>query len=218
MIIPDFKAQVMPPEQASLLKELGSWTRDRGYYLAGGTAVALWLGHRSSIDFDWFSDQPATEPQHVPDELRQIGAEFTVRSQTLQLIDGHIREIRATFVQYAYPVLVAPSVWPEFGCAIASLVDLCCMKLAAVAQRGSRKDFIDIDAIFRHGVSLTEVLGDYRRKYNVSDVMPILRGLAYFEDAERERMPEMLVPLDWTRLKSRLLRLTTEAFEKLPEP
>ncbi len=46
MISPDFKIQVMPPEQASLLKELGSWTRDRGYYLAGGTAVALWLGHR----------------------------------------------------------------------------------------------------------------------------------------------------------------------------
>jgi hypothetical protein len=92
------------------------------------------------------------------------------------------------------------------------------MKLAAIAQRGSRKDFIDIDALFHHGVSLTEVLGDYRRKYKVSDVMPVFRGLTWFEDAERERMPEMLVPLDWARLKSRLLRLANEAFEKLPKP
>lgn len=211
----DFPSQIMPTDQAALLKDLGGLVHQYGYYLAGGTAVALWLGHRRSIDFDWFSPGPTVGPEDIAAQLQAAGHLFAVKSQSLNLIDGHIRGIRVTFVRYAYPTLEPATMWPDYGCGIASLLDLACMKLAAVAQRGSRKDLIDIHALLQHGLSLGALLADYRRKFGVSDMMPVLRGLAYFDDAEKEPMPAMLVSLDWAQLKSALARLTKEAFHNL---
>lgn len=78
------------------------------------------------------------------------------------------------------------------------------MKLSALAQRGSRKDFIDIYALGRSGLSLETMLDHYRRKYAVKDILHVLYGLAYFDDAEGEAPPLLLWDLKWKEVKKTL--------------
>lgn len=78
------------------------------------------------------------------------------------------------------------------------------MKLSAVAQRGARKDFLDVYAIGRHGLRLRQMIGLYQEKYGIRDVGHVLAGLSYTDDAEREPMPVMLVPVDWNEVKTML--------------
>jgi hypothetical protein len=78
--------------------------------------------------------------------------------------------------------------------------DLAAMKLLAVAQRGSRKDFVDVYELLQGGVLLRGMLEDFREKFK-TDSISALRGLTYFDDAETEPSPEMLKPLDWRELR-----------------
>ena len=84
---------------------------------------------------------------------------------------------------------------------MASMEDIACMKLSAVAQRGSKKDFIDIYALGLRHFSLKEMLQLYQKKYAVRDIAHVLYGLTYFDDAERERMPKMFWSINWKTVK-----------------
>jgi hypothetical protein len=84
---------------------------------------------------------------------------------------------------------------------LASLDDLACMKLAAIAQRGSRKDFVDIHALISKHCPLEELLLLYRKKFSLQDISPVLYGLVYFEDAELEPAQQMLWKISWRQIK-----------------
>jgi len=86
------------------------------------------------------------------------------------------------------------------------------MKLAAVAQRGSKKDFVDIFALGRR-FGLAEMLGFYRAKYGVKDIGHVLVALAYFDDADRERMPTLLRRWNWSTIKSTIGRWVSDVTE-----
>jgi hypothetical protein len=101
--------------------------------------------------------------------------------------------------------------WPEFASTLASLADLACMKLSAVSQRGARKDFVDIYALGEHYRPLEELLELYQRKFTVEDIAHVLYGLAYFDDAEKERMPRMLWNVDWRTIKRTIQQWVREA-------
>lgn len=91
--------------------------------------------------------------------------------------------------------------WSEYRCSLASLEDLACMKLSALASRGARKDFIDLYALGRSQFSLGEMLALYQEKYQTRDTAHVIYSLTYFDDAEREDMPEMLWELKWADVK-----------------
>ena len=78
------------------------------------------------------------------------------------------------------------------------------MKLVAIAQRGSKKDFMDIYAICKHYKPLSELLELCREKFGLDDLSSIVHGLVYFEDADKEKTPKMLWRLDWRRIKSEI--------------
>ncbi len=115
-----------------------------------------------------------------------------------------------SFFEYRYPLVRPPLHWEQYGFLLASLEDLVCMKLLAIAQRGTKRDFVDLYALMQV-VSLAEALRLYQQKYGVSDITHLLRALTYFEDADRERMPTMLQPLSWREVK----RALTEALKQL---
>jgi hypothetical protein len=75
------------------------------------------------------------------------------------------------------------------------------MKLSAIAQRGSRKDFVALYALGRSGLSLQDMLGWYRQKFDVEDIGHLLYALLYLDDADAERMPRMLWKADWKEIK-----------------
>lgn len=173
----------------------------RGFYLGGGTAVALHLGHRRSVDLDWFTSSTIEDPLRLAQELRDDGVALVAGAIDRGTLHGEVASVRVSLLEYRYPLLEAPRIWRAQRCTIASLDDLAAMKLSAIAQRGARKDFIDVHALGLGHRPLPDMLDLYRRKFATSEIAPVLFGLAYFDDAEREPMPTMLRNVDWRTVK-----------------
>ena len=201
--VPD--EQVLSVAQRRVLRQMGNFTRERGFYLGGGTAVAMCLGHRRSEDFDWFTPDAVEDPlglaQALQESLQTARVTFTTYEVAPGTLHGAAGGVNVSFLQYRYPLLQPLIEWANFPCRAASLDDLACMKLVAVAQRGTRKDFVDIYALGTAYRPLREMLALYERKYGIVDLGHVLVGLAYFDDAERTPMPPMRWRDSWSTMR-----------------
>jgi len=196
----------LPKKQIKVLKALGPHMVSKGFYLAGGTALAIYLGHRVSVDLDWFTPQPMEDSLHFAQELRNVGIEVEIQQVSPGTLHGRLQDVRVTFLQYQYPMIQSLQHWKDMNCDLAALEDLACMKLSAIAQRGARKDFCDLYALGKTSFSLQEMLNFYQRKFGVRDIGSVLYGLVYFDDAENERMPRMLWKVTWKEIKSTIVK------------
>jgi hypothetical protein len=186
--------------QLTVLRRLGPFLDATAFYLAGGTALALQLGHRRSVDFDWFCEQPLGDPLRLAAEIEGSGVPLEIDGVEKGTLHARSSGVRLSFLEYRYPLLQPPLQTTERGLRLASAEDIAAMKLGAIAQRGARKDFVDLFELGRH-TPLAEMLGFYRRKYGVRDVGHVLVALCYFDDADRERMPTMLRRSPWPEVK-----------------
>ncbi len=199
----------LPEAQRRALDRLKSVAGMADFYLAGGTAVAVHLGHRVSRDLDFFSLRPDADLEEVKESVRRAFAEASTVAQTdasVQLLcDGAPIDI----VRYPYPPLRAIERTPD-GIAVASLLDLATMKLGALSRRGLRRDFWDLSEIVRRGsVTLEEACRAYRERYGVAeaDLYHVLRALTWFEDAERDTaFPAGLTEPAWSEIKAFFVR------------
>jgi hypothetical protein len=179
-----------------VLAALGASPAFRGFYLAGGTALALQLGHRTSLDLDLFSERPwLLDPMLAG--LRAVGPTVVDREAEGTLV-GTVSGVRISLFHYPF-LLVDPPLVAEAGLPLAGLRDIAAMKLVAVGQRGSRKDFVDLYFLGRAGVDVAQALEALAHKMPGVEHNPvhIARSLAYFTDAESEPEPRMLTPFDW---------------------
>jgi hypothetical protein len=188
---------VLTEEQKGVLKVLAPVMTENHFYLAGGTAVALYLGHRRSVDFDWFTADPIPDALQLARTIQENEIRLTIHSVEKGTLHGEIWGVRVTFLEYRYPYLKKPLSLKQPGCDLASLDDLCCMKLSAIAQRSSRKDFIDLYALLEGHKTLDQMISLYQRKYKITDIGHLLYALVYFTDAENEPMPVLLRDIDW---------------------
>lgn len=192
---------VLPGTTATGLRKLGAIQLLKQAYLAGGTAVALQLGHRISHDLDFFTDQPFDE-RIVASLLEEQG--LTDVELDRQTILGNFEDVSFSYFYYKYPLLAPVHTFE--GIHIVDLLDSAGMKIDAISSRGIRRDFIDLYAIMRaRSLSLKDVIVLYRKKYDMQPGMVIhaLRSLVYFDDAEGEqdRPLELLQPIDWEQVK-----------------
>lgn len=168
--------------------------------LVGGTALALQLGHRKSIDLDFFGTIDC-EAEYLRESIAGI-ASLTILKESphihIYIVDG----IKVDIVNYKYPWL--DDVVVEQGLRLASVNDIAAMKITAIIGRGTKKDFIDI-AFLLHHFSLEEILHFYAAKYNDSSVFMAMKSLAYFDDAEADPMPDMFVNQSWQQVKAYIL-------------
>ena len=168
------------------------------FYLAGGTALSLILGHRKSIDLDFFSSSfPKFEI--LVAKLKTLNPK--VINQDKGTLDLYIDGVKVSFLEYKYPLI---GDFLEFDqVKVASLEDIACMKLSAISSRGSKKDFIDLYFILQK-FSLGELLALFEKKFKGVDyqMSHILKSLVYFEEAEKQPDPEFLVDVDWNEVKS----------------
>lgn len=199
-----FHPEILSIKQKKVIVQLGPAMTKRGFYLAGGTAVALHLGHRRSIDLDWFTTDRMEDALQLSQTLRDEGIPLTVAQIERGTLHATVSGVRVTVLEYRYPHLKRPQLWQEYGCRLASLDDLACMKLSAIAQRGARKDFIDLYALLQEHKSLKQMLRLYSRKFAIDDLGHVLYALAYFDDAEREPMPKMLWKVNWRQIKEEI--------------
>jgi hypothetical protein len=195
----------LPKKQISVLKSLGVQMSAMGFYLAGGTALAIHLSHRISVDLDWFTPNSFADGMILAQALRNSNVDLNVEQVSSGTLHGSVKGVRVSFLQYQYPLLKPLERWNEMSCPLASLEDLACMKLSAIAQRGARKDFCDIYTLGKKSFSLSQMLGFYQKKFSIRDIGSVLYGLVYFDDAENERMPRMLLDVSWREIRNTIL-------------
>jgi hypothetical protein len=196
-----FHPEVLTPDQKRVLRQLGPFAIQEDFYLAGGTALAIYLGHRRSRDFDWFTTRPISDAMNLGGLIRKRGIPFSVRQVARGTLNGSVSKVPVSFFEYRYPLLRKKIYWPEFGCRLVSLADIACMKLSAIAQRGHKKDFVDLYALGTKSFSLKQMLNFYQKKFSLKDIGHVLFALSYFDDAEKERLPMMLWKIQWNPMK-----------------
>lgn len=202
--------EVLGKNQLRVLESIAPLVADSDFYLAGGTALALRFGHRESEDFDWFR-QGGFDPVSLLRDLRGLAAVEEVSSDrgTLHAV---IDEVRVSFLEYDYPLLQEPEWFESPGFRLARLNDLAAMKLAALLQRGERKDFYDLDAMLLEHRSLAELLLCFQGKFDFDGTAGLLRAVAYFDDADKTPDPPLLDErLDWTKTRQRLTEAVRES-------
>ena len=173
------------------------------FYLAGGSAVAMHLHHRRSLDLDLFSVSEAVDLGALARAARSKAGDVEVVSLTDASLRLRVGEVPVDIVRYPYPPLDPPTTGRE-GFPVAGLRDLAAMKLAAIARRGIRRDFWDLYAIAGAGLSLRDAADAYVAKFKVAepDLYHVLRALTYFDDAEKDPvLPPGLSLRRWKQVK-----------------
>ena len=173
------------------------------FYLAGGTALTLQIGHRISTDLDWFSTSCrllVPDRDKIREALNTSGA-FEIVSEQDGMIFSQLLGTDVSFIYQPHPLL-EPTIEYQ-GVRLASPTDIGLMKLAAINARGTRRDFIDIYCLGEIA-PLDRLLELAPVKYadRPSFLSITARALAYFEDAEQQPMPRLLRPVNWPDVRS----------------
>jgi predicted nucleotidyltransferase component of viral defense system len=203
--------QTLPVKTANLLRLFTQKKPDfiSSFYLSGGTALSLQLGHRESEDLDFFSRE-----QFVPNLVEQQLHIFGALSET-ELAKGtvntYIDGVKLQFLVYPYRLLEPLVAWEEIH--LSSVEDIACTKLQTVGMRSSKKDFIDLYFLLQHS-TLNTLLDDTKKKYAESDYSEthILKSLVYFDDADAQPMPRMHKDVSWEQVKKTII----EAVKSVP--
>jgi hypothetical protein len=196
-------AEVISAEVRDTANRLAGMRTLSNFYLAGGTALGLHLGHRRSVDLDFFTAQAFNEGALIA-ALQEL-PNLSILSQSEQTVYMHVAGTKVSFIGYDYPMLFPVEHFEKL--AVADVRDIAAMKMSALASRGSRRDFVDLYVVAcQYG--LRYLLELFRQKFanaNYSTVH-VRKALTYFADADKEPMPDMLTPLSWKQLKEYFLR------------
>jgi predicted nucleotidyltransferase component of viral defense system len=200
------------PDTFRAIKLVSGITEIKHAYLAGGTALALQIGHRISVDLDFFTQEKFNETD-LSGKLTSL-PEFIQDGTTQGTVWGKFDQTKLSIFEYKYPLL--EETMPFEGLRLASLADIAAMKINAIESRGTRRDFIDVYFLSKK-YTLEEMLNFYQKKYSVLEdhLYSLLRSLDYFEDADQEnQMPQMLSPVTWEKVKEYFRIRTHELAEK----
>lgn len=198
-----------------LLKQLQSQSELSNFYLAGGTALALYLGHRKSIDLDLFTPYPFDTTRLEHSLVTKFGFQGDYSEQNT--LKGRIDDVKIDCITHPYPLLQNPL--EEEGIRLYSQPDIIAMKLSAIADNGSRlKDFIDI-AYLSTRYSFQEMLGFYVQKFPTSSPLRPLKGITYFDDIDHEETVVMLESTySWQKITDRLQAMTAHQSKVFASP
>lgn len=195
--------QTLPEDTKTVLDKIKNIPDLQNFYLSGGTALALQLGHRESEDLDFFSKEKFS-PELLQQKLSTAG-----RLENVEISEGtlnvFLENVKLQFLHYPYDLLEKPQLWN--GILISSVIDIACTKLVTISMRGNKKDFIDIYVILKK-FSLPELFKELDGKYaNVNySHTHILKSLVYFEDADKQPMPKMHISISWDDVKSIIVK------------
>ncbi len=189
------------PDMRVVLNGFGKSELGSHFYLAGGTALALQIGHRASVDLDFFSpdlDIP-TARETLQDSLHEFSPELADSSWGNLVFVA--RNVRVGFYGYGYP-LVEPLSKAD-NVSLASMIDIGLMKLDTLLSRASRKDFHDLYAICQR-TPLRNLLDAVPRKYSHARDFEaqVVKHLVYFERAEQEAPVPLIEEVDWQTVKN----------------
>jgi hypothetical protein len=190
--------EILPSDQLELFSMLSELDWISAFYLVGGTALALQIGHRQSLDFDFFTHKDFITDK-VLMQARKIG-KFELFAQDKDTLNAAVNGVRISFFSSAYPLLHETLTFSTLN--IADKFDIALMKLNAISGRGNKKDFIDLYFLLQD-YTLNDILKGYENHYGseLGNIYHIYKSLVYFEDAETQPIPKMLQPVQWQEVK-----------------
>jgi len=208
-------AGALPKNTHTLLKKIFPLIRGREFYLAGGSGLALQMGHRISEDLDFFS-RSNFSPSSLVTMLKTKTDRFEEILMESQTLIAALEGVKCSFLFYEVPLIFEAVSWGDIK--IADWRDIVAEKFKTVAQRGSKKDFADIFfALQMKKIPLEEAVSIFKKRFQSSGVnlYHILRSLVYFEDADQEPDPRIMEGFEfsWQEVKSFFLHHQRE-FEK----
>jgi len=194
--------QVLPKHAKESLALLGRSNLLKNACLAGGTGLALQIGHRVSVDFDFFTAK-RFDAKLLARNLEKIPAQFTLERLEQDTLLGFLGKTKFSIFFWDYPLLA--KIDSYLGVNLASTKDIAAMKLLAISDRGIKRDFIDLYFMLavEKMFSIAEVLNFYDKKFKAlpQNRAHLLRSLVYFQDADTTKMPKMLKPVVWKEVK-----------------
>lgn len=192
--------ETIEPATLELLKELQQLPELKGTRLVGGTALALQIGHRKSIDLDLFGNVEcnSSELQAALASVRKV----IPLKLTPNINIFNVANVKVDIVNYKYPWI--GDCIEEDTLRLASAKDIAAMKVTAVIGRSSIKDFTDIAHLLDY-YTINDILNFYRQKYHDGSLFMALKSLTYFSDAEGSPMPYMFSNMSWDDVKNKII-------------
>jgi hypothetical protein len=198
---------IITPETFKLIQQLQAIPELKEFHLVGGTALALQLGHRNSIDIDLFTLNEFDDADII--ELISKENEVNEILRRLNTVICLINNIKTDFIRHNYKLLKPPVT--EEGISFLSKEDIAAMKFHAIIQSGKRlKDFIDIYFLLQH-FSMKQMVEFFTAKYTYSNPMIAMKAINFFDDID-ENMdpPKMLKPLPLKKIIARIQEATVK--------
>lgn len=184
--------------QAALAK-LGKSGIVKDVYLAGGSALALHLGHRKSYDFDFYTRLTLLVEDIAP-QLAKIGSFKTTLLESPHTLLGEFEEVKISLFRYDYPLIDTVTIFKNIT--VAGVKDIAAMMLSAVTGRATKRDYVDLYILAKQ-FPLEKQFNWYRKKFGKlgNNLYAIIKALSYYEDAEVDEMPHMIKKVTWDEVK-----------------
>ncbi|OHB70056.1 MAG: hypothetical protein A2W23_08250 [Planctomycetes bacterium RBG_16_43_13] len=195
---------ILLPQHKKAVEQVRKFIDTEDFYLAGGTALYYYLGHRDSIDLDFF-----TQKEFDFVKYSETFRPYTILFRSKDTIHADVEQVKMSFFHYSYKLLrplgqldIVP---------IASIEDILCMKISAIIDRGSRKDFTDVYFIMQK-LSLTpeRVIELFVNKYGTYNPLVINKAMTYFVDADREAELKLFRAVEWGKIKDFFIKMFTK--------
>ncbi|MBC7552980.1 MAG: nucleotidyl transferase AbiEii/AbiGii toxin family protein [Taibaiella sp.] len=190
------------PATLAVLIKLMAMPELSSFYLVGGTALALYYGHRKSVDIDLFSTVDFSAEALIP-IIEKHFSDFAYSRPNNIGIFGFIGEIKVDFVRYQLHPMIGAPIFEE-SIRLMSIEDIMAMKVAAILKRAVKKDFWDIAELLNE-YTIDQVIKNYYRKYpNQQLLISIPQALTYFEEAEESEQPISLKGQTWKKVQQKI--------------
>ena len=189
--------------QIQLLKKL-KFLEKYGFYLAGGTALALQINHRTSLDFDFYTKN-FFDNKKLHQLLKKKFKKIILLEMAEDTLIIKINNVIVSFFRYPYP-LIFSFIKDKNLPPLASKENIAAMKIIAISDRGIKRDFVDIYFLLKE-FSLKQVFSFVKKKYPDFNVYVGLKGLTYFVDAEKKqkRRLYLIQSVSWRKIKKFLI-------------
>lgn len=202
-----FHKEILSAKQIELLPLVGEFKRE--YYLVGGTAIALYLGHRRSIDYDLFKFAPLNRKKNL-EKIQSSGFPVMVTWNVADQMNLVVNEVKVTFFQYPFQIKANNSL--EGMLRVPDLLDLAAMKAYALGRRSKWKDYVDLFFLLKEKFTIGEISHRAVEIYGDLFSDKLFRSqLSYFEDVDYMEEVDFLIALPPTdeEIKRYLIEVST---------
>lgn len=201
-------SEILNDRQKEILPLIAQFRRE--YYLVGGTAIALYIGHRRSIDFDLFKASSINHKRNL-DKILSSSYSYSITRRVSEQMNLIINDVKVTFFQYPFPI--EPTNKFENYFRMPSLIQLAAMKAYALGRRSKWKDYVDLYFLLREHFSISDISAEATKIFGELYSEKLFRSqLCFFEDIDYSETVDWLIPNPPTeaQIKQILVQFATE--------